>query len=241
MVVFYFNASGPRQRKIPEPAISVEYEFIENKDLTSIQTPVKVDELERLLRETDYDENEIEFLVKGFREGFDIGYEGPTDRCDLSNNIPIKEVGSHDEMWVKIMKEVKLNRYAGPFDEVPYKFFMQSPIGLVPKAGNKTRLIFHLSYNFKQSGLPSLNVATPKHKCSVKYPDMDWVIQTCFALEAIEENLPIFFAKTDVQSAFSILPLNPNSYPWLILKAVNPATGKISIFRGEMSPIWSKY
>ena len=48
------------------------------------------------------------------------------------------------------MKEIKERRYAGPFmkENFPFVNYIQSPIGLVPKAGNKTRLIFHLSYDF---------------------------------------------------------------------------------------------
>ena len=46
------------------------------------------------------------------------------------------------------MKEVNEHRYAGPFNELPFKYHVQSPVGLVPKAGNKTHLIFHLSYDF---------------------------------------------------------------------------------------------
>ena len=67
------------------------------------------------------------------------------------------------------MKEVKAGRYAGPFDEVPYDNFIQSPIGLVPKAGGKTRLIFHLSFEFKGEDGGSVNGCNPKEKCSVQY------------------------------------------------------------------------
>ena len=37
------------------------------------------------------------------------------------------------------MKEVKLGRVAGPFLKVPFDNYIQSPIGLVPKAGGGTR------------------------------------------------------------------------------------------------------
>ena len=71
-----------------------------------------------------------------------LGMNGPNSRKDESSNIPIREVGSPEDMWEKIMKEVELGRYAGPYENIPYRFYMQSPIGLVPKAGGKTRLIF---------------------------------------------------------------------------------------------------
>ena len=58
---------------------------------------------------------------------------------------------------------------------------MQSPIGLVPKAGNKTRLIFHLSYNFK-NGNKSINYWTPVDMFSVNYNDLDSVVRDCIQL-----------------------------------------------------------
>ena len=52
-------------------------------------------------------------------------------------------------MWCKLMKEVGLGRVAGPFDTIPFNYFIQSPIGLVPKDGGlETRPIFHLSHDF---------------------------------------------------------------------------------------------
>ena len=109
-------------------------------DLDSIITPVNADVLHELLQISEYDENEIDFLVNGFHNGFDIGYEGPQNCTDLSRNIPF-QVGSHEEMWSKIMKEVKLGRFAGPYESIPFDNYVQSPIGLVPKKGGKTRLI----------------------------------------------------------------------------------------------------
>ena len=84
----------------------------------------------------------------------------------------------------------------GPFETIPYRYYMQSPIGLVPKAGGKTRLIFHLSYHFKKSGNPSLNAVTPKNRCTVRYPDKDRALAMCLALDTIDDSCPIFFAKT---------------------------------------------
>ena len=67
------------------------------------------------------------------------------------------------------MKEVKEGRYAGPFKVPPTKHFMQLPLALVPKAGNKTCLIFHLSYNFgEHEDQKSINFHMPDHLCTVK-------------------------------------------------------------------------
>ena len=146
-----------------------------NFDLQNIQMPIDVNEFHRLLMETNYDRSETRFLVDGFTNGFSIGYASIEERADMSDNIPLT-VGDSFEMWKKIMKEVKLGRFTGPFSKPPFKNFIQSPIRLVPKANNQTRLIFHLSYNFK-NGNPSLNALTPKEICTVKYEDLDVAVE----------------------------------------------------------------
>ena len=127
--------------------------------MDNIVTPINCDRLEGLLTEIDYNANETAFLCNGFRQGFDLGYRGPEDRQDQLDNIPFT-VGDSTILWNKVMDEVELGRFAGPFDSIPYKTsYIQSPIGLVPKAGNKTRLIFHLSDKFK-NGNESVNFWT---------------------------------------------------------------------------------
>ena len=121
---------------------------IGSSDLHGIVTPINVERLDHHLTTTNYNERDKLCLLNGFRHGFDIGYRGPQKRKNLSNNIPIS-VGSEQEMLDKLLKKVKLWRHAGPFTEIPYQYFVQSPIGLVPKAGNQTRLIFHLSFDFR--------------------------------------------------------------------------------------------
>ena len=72
------------------------------------------------------------------------------------------------------MKEVELGRFAGPFNTIPFENYIQLPVGLIPKARNKTRLIFHLSFNFPdEEDRWSLNACTPKELCSVHYHDLD--------------------------------------------------------------------
>ena len=45
----------------------------ENFDLQNIVTPVQVQEYKRLLKEAGYDKRKMNFLVKGFTNGFFIG------------------------------------------------------------------------------------------------------------------------------------------------------------------------
>ena len=152
-----------------------------NLDLDSIVTLLNVSLFGRLLRESNYPIKDADFLIKGFSEGFDIGYAGPMDRQSTAKNIPFT-VGDKYDMWNKIMREVQAKRVAGPFEEIPYQNFIQSPIGLVPKSGNCTRLIFHLSYQFKSGKVTeSINACTPRDICSVRYNDLDSAMSACFA------------------------------------------------------------
>ena len=118
-------------------------------------------------------------------------------------NLKFWGVGNKTVLWNKVMKEVKLKRYAGPYEEIPYEYYIQSPIGLVPKDGRKqTRLIFHLSYPRGRG--TSLNQNTPQDLCTVKYPEFDKAIQLCTKV-GIKCNL----AKSDMTSAFRHLSIKP--------------------------------
>ena len=142
------------------------------------------------------------------------------------------------------MKEVDAKRVAGPFNDIPFNNFIQSLVGLVPKAGNKTRMIFHLSYDFGELE-PSMNTATPKNLCLVKYNDLDCAVQQWLQLEkeweemSLEEDdskLTVFMGKTDLSAAFRILPLKICCICWLVFKARDPADGKFKYFVEKCLP-----
>ena len=90
-----------------------------NYVLDDIVTPIDIEKYEYYLHATGFDAEKSEFLLHGFRNGFDIGYRGPLQRRDLSNNLPIT-VGLEGEIWEKLMKEVKLGRHAGLYESIPY-------------------------------------------------------------------------------------------------------------------------
>ena len=133
------------------------------------------------------------------------------------------------------MKEVKLGRYAGPFAQVPYEHFIQSPIGLVPKdGGKKTRLIFHLSYEFGP-GEDFLNACTPDEICTMKYKDLDHAVKLSLGLKETTQdhnanNDGIFYGKTDLTSAFRILPLSPFCFPLLAIEGNRPEDWEVVVF-----------
>ena len=66
--------------------------------------------------------------------------------------------------------------------------------------GDGTRLIFHLSYDFKKENLKSVNFFTPKEKCSVQYRDLDFAVRTFLNLTRQDVNEP----ETDAQRTMLI-------------------------------------
>ena len=186
--------------------------------------------LKELLVESNYDKLETEFLIDGFTNGFSIGYCGPEDVKVKSPNLKFREVGDPIILWNKVMKEVKEKRYAGPFEEIPFDNYIQSPIGLVPKDGGKdTRLIFHLSYP-RGKGI-SVNQNTPEHLCSVKYPDFNEAIQLCIAA-----GRGCKIAKSDMKSAFRNLGIKKSHWRFLVMKATSPLDGKTYYFVDKCLP-----
>ena len=201
-----------------------------NYDLENIKTPVNVEVLEDLLIQSKYDKKETEFLVDGFRNGFELGYEGSEQVKISSPNLKFRDIGNPTILWNKVMKEVKEKRYAGPFSEIPFDNYIQSPIGLVPKDGGKdTRLIFHLSYPRGRG--TSVNANTPKSKCTVKYPDFNNAIQIC-----LREGKKCKIAKSDMKSAFRNMGMKKKDWKYLIMKAVNPLDGKTYYFVDKCMP-----
>ena len=202
----------------------------ENFDLENIKTPVNVEVLKHLLDISGYDKEETEFLIDGFINGFTIGYSGPQDVKITSPNLKFRGVGDKVTLWNKVMKEVKEQRYAGPFEEIPFDNFIQSPIGLVPKDGGKdTRLIFHLSYPRGRG--TSVNANTPEELCSVQYPDFNEAIQLC-----IKAGKGCKIAKSDMKSAFRNLGIKKQHWKFLVMKAESPLDGKVYYFVDKCLP-----
>ena len=205
--------------------------WFENYDLESIVTPVKAKVFGALLREAKYPTEKVNYIEEGFSSGFSLQYDGPQNVRRTAANLKLR-IGNEVELWNKVMKEVGEKRYTGPFDEVPYEFFIQSPIGLVPKdGGTKTRLIFHLSY---PRGGDSVNSGIDPDLCKVRYPDFDEAVKMCLA-----EGKSCSIGKSDMSSAFRQVPLQVQDFQWLILKAKHPKTGKIYYFVDKCLPFGS--
>ena len=168
------------------------------------------------------------FLVNGFTNGFSLGDKEPKKVTRKASNLKLT-VGSSTELWNKVMTEVKAKRYAGPFRKVPYKYFIQSPISLVPEdKGKKTRLIFHLSY--PKTG-DSVNSGIPDELHSFKYHYFMDAGALC-----LEAGVGCYAAKSHMSMAFRNIPMDKKSWSFLILKATHPKTGKSFYFVDKCLP-----
>ena len=164
-----------------------------------------------------------------------MGYEGPTIIQRRAPNLKFR-VGNPTILCNKVMKEVKLCRFARPFSEVPFKNFVQSPIGLVSKDhGRDTKLIFHLSY--PRDGKSSVNANTPAELCKVNYVDFDEAIKMC--IDQMSSSGICYLSKSDTLSAFRNLGLCPSSWNWLVMKARSPLDNKMYYFVDKCLPFGS--
>ena len=197
--------------------------YFENYDITSVVTPVNWEKFDQILTEANYDVNKKNFLINGFRHGFRIEYEGNEKVRQKAPNLKLT-CGDEVDLWNKVMNEIKLGRYAGPYKEkdIPFEHFIQSPIGLVPKDnGSDTRLIFHLSYPRKANKKLSVNANIPEEKCKVKYPDFSEAVLKC-----ILEGKFCHISRSDMKSAFRHLGLFPGDFKFLLMKAKSPLDGE---------------
>lgn len=100
-----------------------------------------------------------------------------------------------------------MGRIAGPFLSPPFNTLKTSPIGLHPKKKlGEFRLIHHLSYPKGDS----VNDGFPSELCSVKYATIDTAINLIKQL-----GRGCYHSKTDIESAFRLLPVHPSDYPLL--------------------------
>lgn len=103
----------------------------------------------------------------------------------------------------KIQKEVFLKRVAGPFDFPSFPNLQVSPLGLVHKKDGDMRIIHHLFYPENLS----VNEFLDPTACSVHYSNIDQAAEM-IALAG----RGAYLAKTDIKSAFRLLPVSPGDF-----------------------------
>lgn len=144
-------------------------------------------------------------LESGFRDGFIIPCSFAESDGSSRN---LSSVGLRPEVVSdKLFKEVRLGRMAGPFSVIPFPGLVVSPLGLVPKKEpGQFRLIHHLSHLVGCSVNDGIDPAC----CKVVYASFD------AALRWVRRCGPgALMAKTDIEAAFRLLPVHPDSFRWL--------------------------
>ncbi|XP_072286680.1 uncharacterized protein [Pyxicephalus adspersus] len=168
------------------------------------RTPVMVERMAPFLNRYP-DRAAPRLLELGFKEGFRIpcslGAPPPRVR-NLKSTLARPSV-----VTAKLAKEVELGRMGGPFAKPPIEGLVVSPLGVVPKKEpNKFRLIHHLLY--PHGG--TVNAAIDPELCSVSYASFDCALKwvRCYGKGAL-------LAKADVETAFRLLPVHPESQRFL--------------------------
>lgn len=166
-------------------------------------TPVKFDRLALYLQ--GYPKAAFDFLEQGFTSGFSINFQGPRLHRVSKNLQSIRE---HPNILTnKLNAEISQNRIAGPFTTLPFPNLQISPLGLVPKKeGGEFRLIHHLSFPLGES----INDGISEVDKTVQYETLD------HAIKLINEcGKNALLAKTDLESAFRLVPVHPQDYELL--------------------------
>ena len=148
------------------------------------------------------------YLVNGFTFGFRVGFDG--ERCALHSPNLKSALDQPQIVRTKLRKECEAGRICGPFICPPFPNFVCSPLGIVPKKDpSEFRLIQHLSY---PQGT-SVNDNIPDAHSSVHYASISDAIAVLKSLGA-----GFFLVKTDIISAFRIIPIHPSDFSLLGMK-----------------------
>ena len=187
------------QHQTCPPGVTVRDELL----LSRGPTPVKPVQLAFYLR--GYNNSISDYLIQGFVHGFSIRYLGSLIAMRSQNLKSAKD--NPTSVTEKLSKELTAGRIVGPFDVPPFDPFRVSPLGIIPKKSpGEFRLIHHLSYPAGSS----VNDGIPKELATMRYATIDDAIRLIKSL-----GKGCFLAKTDIKSAFRIIPVSPNDFPLL--------------------------
>ena len=155
----------------------------------TLPTPVIVERLAVYLE--GYDAQLSQELVSGFAYGFTSNLQSALHNPEIVD--------------CKLIKEICEGRIRGPFIHIPLDNMIISALGVIPKKQpGEYRMIHHLSYPYGGSG----NDFIPSEFCSVHYASVD-----DDAIRMIKRIGPsCTLAKTDVRSAFRMIPVHPADY-----------------------------
>ena len=176
-------------------------------DKGNLPTPINHECLAELL--LGYDTSLANTLLNGFRSGFTLHCEKGAENIELKNHQSVDQ--NSDVTKELIEKELREGRYGGPFSDKPFPKFQISPLKLHPKKEQgKFRLIHNLSAPYDEK---SINENICNENTSVQYASIQ------DAITIIQQLGPhCYMAKSDIKSAYRLIPVSPADYPKLGLK-----------------------
>ena len=187
----------------PAPATAArnKVELLAKNYSPHVTTPIDVDVLEREL-DGHPNRNFVNTLIDLLRYGTHVGYTGP-QKPRVSRNL-ISANQQPDVVTSNLWKEISLGCIAGPFSSSPLPNLQCHPVGVVPKKhSSEWRTIYHLSYPVRDS----INDYIPKDPYALQYVRVDDAIHILKSLGPGS-----FTAKTDLKSAFRLIPVHPEDW-----------------------------
>ena len=166
-----------------------------------VTTSIDVDVLERELVGHP-DRNFVNTLINSLRYGTHVSYTGPHKPRVFRDLISANQ--QQDVVKSNLLKEISLGRVAGPFCSSLLPNLQCHPVGMVPKKhSSESRTIYHLSYPEGDS----INDYIPKDPYALQYVRVDDAIHILKSLGPGS-----FMAKTDLKSAFRLIPVHPEDW-----------------------------
>ena len=173
-----------------------------------VVSPINVEVLERYLSEFPCPGTR-EYLVNGFRHGFDIGFRG-----NFSDpNARPRNLKSARDNFAKVteavVKELNRGHTSGPFPFPPFPHTHCSPIGAAPKPDGSARLILDLSSPRGES----VNDGISREEFRCKYSKFDDAVSIVLHL-----GQGAVLGKIDIKHAFRICPVDPEQWHLLCFR-----------------------
>ena len=170
-------------------------------DWARVRSPLRIEAWEEGLV-SHPDRQFADYVCKGIREGFRIGFDRSRTVCKpASGNM--KSVEEHEEIVEEyIQKEKQAGRLIGPLNQTSHPGIQLSPFGVIPKSEpGKWRLITDLS----SPGQHSVNDGIDRELCSLTYLTVDQVAEKVLAM-----GKGALMAKFDLKSAYRNVPVHPD-------------------------------
>jgi hypothetical protein len=193
-----------------------------NLDLFKVVTPININAFSEHLR-THPNQPLVESVCTGLREGFwpwsDVSKEPSEVTRDYSHNGPLDE----DELNFlrdTCVKEQDAGRYSDGFGPNLLPGMVSEPMFAVPKPrSSKLRLVNHHS-----AGEFSLNDTIPKEDRSIRLDNLHDLGRMLRAFHRRHGRGPRWVYKSDVSSAYRLMPMHPH---WQIRQIVSLQDGAV--------------